>query len=222
MAGAVLFALRVLGVSRKRGLLLAAGAAVLYTLLTDANPPAVRAAILVAAVCAAEWRGRGRLPLNALAAAAWLVLLLNPADLFSTGVQLSFIAVAGLMSFGPSALAWSSQPYQLQRLIDAQRSWPSRALRAAVWSLRVTFATSLIIWLMTAPLCMARFHLFTPIGVLLNTVLWLPMAAALVCGFGVLVFGWLLPPVAAVFAFGCDLSLGVLQWCVDAGQASPG
>jgi competence protein ComEC len=81
---------------------------------------------------------------------------------------------------------------------------------------------SLIIWLLTMPLCMARFHLFTPVGVLLNTVLWLPMAAALICGFGVLVFGWLLPPVATVFAFGCDQSLALLEWCIDAGAAVPG
>jgi len=38
-------------------------------------------------------------------------------------------------------------------------------LRTAAWSVRVTVLVSLIIWLLTMPLVMARFHLFTPIAV---------------------------------------------------------
>jgi len=222
VAGAVLLGLRLTAVPRNRALLAAAAVAVVYTLLADARPPAVRAAILVVLLCAGQYLGRGRLPFNALAAAGLVVLLLNPASLFHAGVQLSFISVAALMWFGPGGLAWSSQAYELDRLMAKQRSWPSRMLRTVAWGVRATVLVSLIIWLVTMPLVMARFHLFTPIAIALNTVLWLPMGVALVCGFGVLVFGWLVPPLAAVFAAGCDLSLGLLERCIDLAREVPG
>ena len=54
-------------------------------------------------------------------------------------------------------------------------------------SLRHLTLISVTIWLLTMPLVMARFHLCTPIAVLLNTVAWLPMAGGLVGGAPLLV-----------------------------------
>ena len=45
--------------------------------------------------------GESRLSFNSLAAAALVVLAMNPNNLFHTGAQLSFLSVAGLMWFGP-------------------------------------------------------------------------------------------------------------------------
>jgi competence protein ComEC len=47
------------------------------------------------------------------------------------------------------------------------------------------------------------------------------MAFALVSGFGVLVFGWLLPPLAGVFGACCDGSLWLLQSCVETARRVP-
>jgi len=64
--------------------------------------------ILVIVVCAGQFLGRGQSPMNSLAAAGLVVLWLNPASLFLTGVQLSFLCVAGLIWFGPGAFVWSA------------------------------------------------------------------------------------------------------------------
>ena len=60
------------------------------------------------------------------------------------------------------------------------------------------------------------------VAVVLNTVLWVPMAFALFTGFGVLVFGWLLPPVAAVFGACCDCSLWLLDSSIELARSVPG
>ena len=82
-------------------ILLVAAATVFYMFLVDAGPPVVRATVLVLVACAAAALGAARLSFNSLAAAALVVLAINPNNLFHTGAQLSFLSVAGLMWFGP-------------------------------------------------------------------------------------------------------------------------
>ncbi len=221
VAGALFLGLRLMLVPRSRAVVVVAVVTALYTVLTDARPPAIRATILVLALCASTYLGRPRLTFNSLAAAALVVLVLNPADLFSTGVHLSFTAVAGLMWFWPRWLGWAAKHDRSQRMLMESRGWSSRALRTAWrWAWQLTLAGT-IIWLLTLPLVMARFHLLVPVAPVLNTLLWLPMGFALVSGFGVLVFGWLLPPLAAVLGWCCDGSLWLLESCVQAAREVP-
>ncbi len=69
-----------------------AGLAVLYMLLVDAQPPVVRATVLVVVMCGAAYLGRRPLGFNSLAAAALVVLAVNPADLFRAGPSCRFSA----------------------------------------------------------------------------------------------------------------------------------
>ena len=46
------------------------------------------------------------------------------------------------------------------------------------------------------PLVMARFHLFTPVAVIVNSVVWMPMACGLISGAMLLVVGAVAPPLA--------------------------
>src|SRR5262249_9617678 len=64
---------------------------VLYAAVTDAQPPVVRATVMVLALCAAMTLGRRALAFNTIAAAGLVVLAINPAELFQTGTQLSFL-----------------------------------------------------------------------------------------------------------------------------------
>jgi len=72
-----------------------------YALLTDLQPPVVRASILVIVGCVAMWTGRSAIGFNTLAAAGIFVLALNPSSLFLTGAQLSFMAMATMIAFQP-------------------------------------------------------------------------------------------------------------------------
>jgi competence protein ComEC len=192
-----------------------------YTLLTDAEPPAVRATVLVAAVCGAAYLGRAPLGPNSLALAAIIVLALNPADLFRTGTQLSFLSVATLMAFGRW---WQERPQDdaLTRLIRATRPLPVRAARTVGRWVAALALAGVMIWLVTAPLVAHHFHVVSLSGLLLNIGLWIPVLVAMVAGFSILAVGWLLPPLAALLAVICDGSLAVIEWSIDAAARLPG
>ena len=81
-----------------------------YMLLVDAQPPVVRATVLIVAACGAVYFGRRRAGFNVLALAGLIVLVLNPVDLFNVGPQLSFLCVAGLMAMAPSWMAMTPSP----------------------------------------------------------------------------------------------------------------
>ncbi len=211
LAGALLFLMRRAPIRRGWAMLIVAALTVFYMLLTDARPPVIRATILVLVVCGALYLNRRPLSFNSLAAAALIVLAVSPADLFHTGAQLSFLAVAGLMYFAPRWIYSTSEQVPLKRMIGASRGWPARMLWALGRGVRHLTLVSATIWLLTMPLVMARFHLLTPIAVPLNTVLWVPMALALWSGFATLVLGTLAAPLGQVFGSFCDANLWLLE-----------
>ncbi len=215
VAGAFFLGLRMFPVRQSRAVVIVAAATVLYAVLTDARPPAIRATILVLVMCTSTYLGRPQSPFNALAAAALFVLARNPADMFSTGVHLSFITVAVLMWFAPGWFATDPKRDPLSRLLAEERGWPSRIAWVCWRVFRRLTLVGVLMWFFTLPLVTARFHVFSPVAVVLNTVLWIPMAFALVSGFGVLVFGWLFPPLAVVCGWCCNGSLWLLDLCVE-------
>lgn len=196
---------------RRLTLCFAIGLFVSYALFTDAKPPVVRAAVLISVMCVARLLGRRAFAFNTLALAALILLVVNPTNLFQAGTQLSFLAVATL-SCSRRISFWMSVPDDpLQRLISQSRPWPSRWLRKLsvfVWQLWVASA---VIWIVALPLVMYRFHLVSPIAVILNPVLWVPMGVALFSGFAVLVFGWTIPPLAGTAGWICELSLSFIE-----------
>jgi competence protein ComEC len=187
---------------------------VLYALLTDARPPVVRASILVVAFCLARLSARRTSGFNALAAAAVAVVAWNPSALFQAGTQLSFLAVATIYLISPS-LATPGTPDPLTRLIEHSRPWYVRWRKGFVLGLGNMFLISAAIWLVTLPLTAYRYHLISPVALVLNPVAWIPVSVALFAGFGVLLFGWLLPPVGHACGWVCNQSLGLLEWMVD-------
>jgi len=184
-----------------------------YSLLIDAEPPAVRATVIVLLVCLSQALPRRLSPFNALAAAALVVLAWNPEDLFRTGPQLSFLAVAALAWFGPRLRRRSLDP--LERLIAETRPWPERGARwlgRKVWGMT---ALSCCVWSVSAPLVLAQFHLFSPATLLLTPFLALPVAVGLMSGFLTLALGWLLPPLGSLCGYVCDRSLAIVDTSVD-------
>lgn len=165
LAGA-LFAIARCGLMPRRGaLLFVIVLTVGYCLLTDARPPVVRATILVVTTCFA-WMSLRRMSLvNTLSLAAMVVLAINPADLFRTGPQLSFLAVATLAWFQRYLLRTEPDD-PLDRLIARTRPWHVKGAKFVgryVWKL---FVVSAVIWLIALPLVMFRFHLFSPVSLL--------------------------------------------------------
>lgn len=117
--------------------------AIAYTMITGGQLATIRALIVVALALIAQMLDRPLRLVDALGAAAILILAWRPADLWDPSFQLSFVA----------ALTLALMP-------RAQGSWLVRGLRASLW-VAVT----------TAPLTAFHFHQVAAGGVIGNLVL---------------------------------------------------
>ncbi len=98
---------------RKAALILSITALGLYALLTGLSASVVRSVIMASAVMIAVLSDRAVNSLNALCFAAIAILCFRPHDLFSPGMQMSFMAVASIL-----LLANALNPvYQRRRLL---------------------------------------------------------------------------------------------------------
>jgi len=209
------------GMLSRRAMLAAAIAfAVIYALLTDAEPPVLRAAVLITVFCLARWSGRPVSPWNVLAGAGIAVLAWNPAWLFHVGAQLSFLAVAVLAWFQPLlSLAPPADP--LDRLILESRSWLWRCGRYALMIVWQVVLSGTVIWLLSFPLVWRQYHLISLVALALNPLVWLPMTFALFSGFAVLVLSWVSPPLGMVAGSICDWSLWLMETAISWGEPFP-
>jgi competence protein ComEC len=207
-------------VPRRWALAIVVVASVLYAAATDAQPPVVRATVMVLVGCLGMVLSRRPLGFNSLAAAGLVVLAINPAELFQAGTQLSFLAVGVLVYFA-GARSGRRKLDPLDRLIAATRPWQWRAARGLLgWARQITLATTLI-WLAVCPLVMARFHLVSPAAIVLGPLLAVPVTLAMGSAFGIFLFGWLVPPLGMLLGAVCDANLSLLQICVETARRLP-
>jgi competence protein ComEC len=187
-----------------------------YALITDANPPVVRATIVAVVMVLGQLIGRTANHWNSLAVAALIVLVWNPSDLFNAGAQLSFIAVATIliaMRFLKSFRAvdlldvWSGNPQTI--LLQLAH----RLMR----SLFEGFAISLAIWVTTSPLIASQFHLISPIGVVFTVLLNVPIGIMFCLGYAFLFLGLISPTLFGWLGVPFDFLLG---WFLSAVEAA--
>lgn len=172
-----------------------------YVTITDADPPVVRAAVLVGALLLSLASGRPLAPLNQLAIAALLILIGNPHDLFQVGAQLSFLAIVALQWL--ISLDRTRFELKVDPLDQISQMWFQTALhrlRGMVWA---GFLATCAVWIFTLPLVLARFHLVSPVGFLVNVFLSFWMTLTLGMGYvnllGAILCPQLLYPCALVF-----------------------
>ena len=194
---------------------------ILYALLTGAEPPVMRAAILVIALLSGRAWYRVPEPLNALAL-AWIVIgIWQPSDLARTGTQLSFLAVLLLYVFvTPQVQAWQRVPTDpLQRLIRDAEPWHHTLFRKLKTWLGLSFFSSLVLWIGTLPLILARFHLLSPIAIILGPPVILCTSLGLMANFAWLLLVLLNFPgtdgIASVAGFSLQASAKLVTWAND-------
>ena len=187
------------------------GVVLLYAVLSGFRPSVQRAAVMAAVICGGYIVGRKPYLPGSMALALTLILLKEPAELFSPGLQLSFAAVFGIVAFaGPLERAVFRLPDALDRLQAAEeRSWLRHPLRFIVQKL---LAVSLVAWFVTLPLNMKYFAAISPCAPVANVLLvpavWLVLVAGLP--------GTLLAAVAGVYAkpllLLSALGAGMTEW----------
>src|SRR5204862_6703505 len=138
-----------------------------YTLLTGARPSAVRAMVMVCAVCGAIVLRRPLIPANAFALAWLVVVAVNPTDPFTPGCQLSFLSVFVLVW---GAVRWLAprELTPLEQLVEDTRTLPETVLRRTGRVAWVSFAISLILGAVNAPLILSWQNIVSPAGLVLG------------------------------------------------------
>ncbi|MGC1273004.1 MAG: ComEC/Rec2 family competence protein, partial [Planctomycetaceae bacterium] len=174
-----------------------------YAVLTDLEPPVVRAAVFLSLWATARLVWRQAALLNTVAATALILLVRDPLLLFDVGAQLSFLAVLGM--------AWSirslpSTKDRFEEIVEGRPWW--RGLWRPLVSAQMMAAG---VWLFTAPLIAAEFGLVSPVGVLLNVVL-VPLAVVVMwTGYAFFGICLLIPQAAKPFGAVFDLGLSMVN-----------
>ena len=156
-----------------------------YALLTGLTPSVVRSVIMVTILQAAYMCYRNPLSLNSVAAAAFLILMVRPTDLYSVSFQLSFAAVTAILIICPKAIH-----------IPIYNRWVSKTVNWAVNLMMVSIAAQLG----TMPFTLYYFRQCSNYFLLTNMVV-IPLATGItMLAFALLTVGWI-PGVGEVFGF---------------------
>ncbi|MEW6158584.1 MAG: ComEC/Rec2 family competence protein, partial [Verrucomicrobiota bacterium] len=161
-----------------------------YTAATGWQPSAIRSTIMMSIIIAGWSLRRPSDLVNSLAAAALLILIWDPQQLFQAGFQLSFFVVLSIALFSPHLLQYwqrliRTDPFLPAELLPRWRRW----LNDPLHYLGKSLATSIAAWLGSLPLIAHYFHLVTPVSLLVNLIIVPLSGLALMSSLGALVCG---------------------------------
>lgn len=201
----------------------------LYTAITGGRPPVMRASILVAAFMVSIWIRRQGQPINTLSLAAIILLIVNPENVFSIGVQLSFLAVATLLLCGrrpSSSTPAVEQALQREKRLEELREGAlPKPLRYARWA---GFYIWQAIWFsgcvtaISIPLVWHEFHVVSFVSVLTNVMLGPLLFVSLAAGIATVVTGSICEPLAVATGWICDCSLSGMLSVIRFSASIPG
>ncbi len=171
-----------------------------YTAATGWQPSAIRSSIMMSVIIGGWALRRPSDLLNSLGAAAFLILLWEPRQIFGASFQLSFFVVLSIALLLPPIERVRDRLLRFDPLLPAEciPRWRRRMQTALRW-LSVSVATSLAAWLGSMPLTAYYFHLLSPVTLLANLVIVPLSSLALASAMGSLVCGAWAPGVSVVF-----------------------
>ena len=176
-----------------------------YSAITGLHVSSIRAAVMSSILLGGFFFERKVFTLNSLAAAAFFLLSWSTNEFFSTGFQLSFAVVGGIILLADPLSGWlrpmgAPDPFLPRRLVSGLR----RTIGVGYeWVCRGG-SVSLAAWLGSLPLLLWYFHLITPSSLCAN-LLVVPIA------FCILAIA-LLSLIAAPIASGLSLIFNNANW----------
>jgi len=150
--------------------------------------------------------------LNSLFLAGFLILLLNPFNLFDAGFQLSFISVFSILCLYPMIAnsAWVS---------DVQKKAKSYSF---VRFLIDSFLVSLSVWLGVLGLVAYYFQIITPVTVLTNLFVIPCIGVIITLGLTLILMGTFVPQISFLFAWCIKVILNAMVGIIYLMEKIPG
>lgn len=143
-----------------------------YALLTGLSPSIMRSTLMITFVLVGEMIHRKGFALNSIAASAFVLLLVDPNNLFAIGFQLSYVAVVGIVLLQRPIY---NMVYVENKLLDK------------LWEIT---AVSLAAQVATLPFAIYYFHQFTPYFWLSNLFMTPLSFLVILSGMLLLLFSW--------------------------------
>ncbi len=190
-----------------------------YAIMCGSQPPVARAAILVSVSCLGRWFGVRPNTLNTLGLAALLLMVNRSTVLFDPGAHLSFLAVATLIVAGRIDNRKEMDPIEklIRESLPAWRQLLYRTWWKVLWAMR----TSAWVWLLTAPLIVTKFHVISPITIVLNVLLAPAIFGILMCGMGMMMLGTWMPGIGPVLGAIASICQVYCSFLIRTGEALP-
>lgn len=210
VAGIVLSMLRICRLPRKTQFSLAVVILAVYAILAGGRDSVYRAVLMCAIFLEGKLIERESDTLNSLAAAALIILLFWPLNLFEIGFQLSFLCVLAIIVCVP----------RIQRLFShtgGGTGWLRKYMSDS-------FSVSLGVWLGVWPLVAYYFQMITPVSIAANLVI-VPLSLLIVMlGMGFLLSSMFPPAVylTGCFVIGLKVSLAMIVFACSCFEKIPG
>ena len=217
ISGMLVALLRVLQVSRAWCGIIAIPLIWFYTAATGWESSAIRASVMMTIVLGGWGFKRPGDLLNSLAAAAFIILLAEPRQLFEASFQLSFSVMLVIGLLLPRMNKISDGLLRHDPLVpdDLIPKW-RRILISTSRILARYFSLSLAAWLGSIPLSALYFHLFSPVSPFANLIAVPLGTLALMSNLGALICGAWFPLATELFNnaawFFMSAMTGVSEW----------
>lgn len=223
IAGILVGVLRVLQLPRAACGAIAIPLIWFYAAATGWQSSAVRSTVMMTIVVGGWALRRPSDLLNSLCAAAFVILLWEPEQLFQASFQLSFFVVLSLALCLPPLTALRDRLLAVDPLLPPALlpRW-KRALRGPLRWAGGAAATSLAAWLGSLPLTAHYFHLFSPVTLLANLLVVPLSALALASAMGSLLCGAWLPAGGESFNHGAWFWMRAMAAVSERAAALPG
>lgn len=180
MVAKFLLAIFVLVISHRKAIWLSLTGVLIYVLMVGAEPPVVRAGLMVGLAYLAQVFGREQEGTMGLLWAAAIILLISPLTLFDLGFQLSFTATAGILWLYP----WFKQ----MKLF----AWPV---------IGEALATTLAAQLGVLPLLLTNFGQISLLSPLINALVLWTVPLMMILGSVSLLAGFIIRPLGQVLSW---------------------
>lgn len=171
-----------------------------YVALTGWPASAIRATVMLSVIIVGWVLKRPSNLINSLFAAAAIILIWDPQQLFQAGFQLSFVVVLCMILMLPPLIAFAHRPFAPDPLVPERlrRRWPRFVSVPAAFCGDLLF-TSFAAWVGSIPLVAYYFNIVTPVSTPAN-VLAVPLCAlVLISNLASLLVAAIVPPVAVLF-----------------------